>query len=215
MTENRYTDERYKRFFHTYDGDILKDFIAQHASKNKPDEVLDAMQKFSDTEQYMMHLPLEHGVILDEIVRTHKSARVLEIGGYCGYSAVRIARFLECGGTLTSMEKSKDSAPLMQWVTEYAGVSECVTIINKDAKVGIKDLRGVYDMVLLDHHKLHYQRDTEALLTRGLLADGCVIMADNVSRPNAKPFVDWALSHPQFERMPESVEDFLVVRYCA
>ena len=70
-------------------------YILKNTSPGDPQAVLDAMDHFGRHDQFLMNVGDEKGLILDAAVRQSKAGRALELGCYCGYSAVRIGRLLQ------------------------------------------------------------------------------------------------------------------------
>lgn len=63
---------------------------------------------------------------MDAVIREHGPSLVLELGAYCGYSAVRIARLLPPGGRLLTMEINPDFSAITQQMLNFAGVQDKV-----------------------------------------------------------------------------------------
>lgn len=63
---------------------------------------------------------------MDEVIRELGPSLVLELGAYCGYSAVRIARLLPPGGRLLTMELNPDFAAITQQMVGLAGLQDKV-----------------------------------------------------------------------------------------
>ncbi|MEE6527994.1 hypothetical protein FKM82_029824, partial [Ascaphus truei] len=62
------------------------------------------------------------GQILDALVLDIRPRCVLELGTYCGYSAVRIARLLPPGARLVTIEMNPHYAQVAREIFEYAGL---------------------------------------------------------------------------------------------
>lgn len=73
---------------------LLAEFITgNEALVGKIDSVIDAIDDFCE-KKWMMNLGSEKGGIVDAYLKGREIKKVLEIGGYCGYSALRFARAL-------------------------------------------------------------------------------------------------------------------------
>ena len=84
-------------------------YARANARPGDPDSVLAALDHFGREQAFLMNVGDRKGEILDAELRQARPARVLEIGAFCGYSAVRIARLLrEWDGTLRSIEASRE-----------------------------------------------------------------------------------------------------------
>jgi catechol O-methyltransferase len=71
----------------------------------------------------------ERGAILDGVIDRVAPKRVLELGAYGGYSALRIARRLPPGGHLYSVEFNATNAALARAILTHAGIADRVTIV--------------------------------------------------------------------------------------
>lgn len=102
---------------------------------------------------------------MDAIIREYRPSLVLELGAYCGYSAVRMARLLPPGARLLTMEMNPDYAAITQQMLNFAGLQDKVTILNGASQDLIPQLKKQHDvdtldMVFLDHWKDRYLPDT-------------------------------------------------------
>src|SRR3712207_7957293 len=86
---------------------------------------------------------------------------LLELGTYCGYSALRTARVMPEGARLVSIEFVADNARIARRVLDHAGVGDEVTIVvgTLGDGGGTADTlerehgfaKGTLDFVFLDH----------------------------------------------------------------
>ncbi|CAJ0936051.1 unnamed protein product [Ranitomeya imitator] len=113
------------------------------------------------------------GLILDNIVKASNPNLALELGTYCGYSAVRIARLLKPGARLFTVEFNPEYAAVAKQIVEFAGVNDKVQIIEGSTHNIIPQLKkkceiDTLDFVFVDHWKDKYTEDTKLLeLGRG------------------------------------------------
>lgn len=63
---------------------------------------------------------------MDAVIREYSPSLVLELGAYCGYSAVRMARLLPPGARLLTMEMNPDYAAITQQMLNFAGLQDQV-----------------------------------------------------------------------------------------
>lgn len=73
--------------------------------------------------------PFYSGLILDKILEEAKPSTSLELGTYCGYSAVRMARLLKPSARLLTIEFNPEFAAIAKQIIEFAGVQEKVPLI--------------------------------------------------------------------------------------
>ncbi|HME18116.1 MAG TPA: class I SAM-dependent methyltransferase [Nitrososphaerales archaeon] len=118
------------------------------------------------------------GAILDGVIRQHRPSTAVEVGTLVGYSAIRIARLLPQGGTLTCVELDPDMATIARANLRKAGLSERVEVMAGDAKEVLRKLQGPVDFVLVDAKKDEYMDYIRAF--EPLLRAGSVVVADNV-----------------------------------
>jgi catechol O-methyltransferase len=156
-------------------------FATQHATRGDPESVLSALDTYARGHRFLMNVGDEKGRILDEVVAAlGPGARVLELGCFCGYSAIRIARLLDDTGRVVSIEVDPESVRVATQMLELAGLSRRVEIQQGRASDLIPSLEGPFDLVFLDHWKDLYEPDLKLIESSGLLRAGSTIVADNV-----------------------------------
>ncbi len=156
-------------------------FVEEHARAGDPDGVISAMDEYARNKRFLMNVGKAKGAILEQALEDSGAVRVLELGGYCGYSAVRVAQHLTREGSkLVSVEKSPRFAEIAQRIVDYAGLSDRVEIIVGDAGDVIPHLEGPFDLVFIDHWKERYLPDLLLIEKHRLLHEGSVVVADNV-----------------------------------
>lgn len=159
----------------------VRDFVAVHARRGDPDDVLRAMDRFATERRFLMNVGPEKGPLVSELLaRLPERARVLELGAYCGYSAIMIASRLGPGGRLVSVEKDPTAAEVSRANVDHAGLGERVRVIRGASSEVIPTLEGTFDLVFLDHWKDLYEPDLRAIEEHRLLRPGSVVVADNV-----------------------------------
>ncbi|NXA39105.1 COMT methyltransferase, partial [Eudromia elegans] len=144
------------------------------------------------------------GKILDKTVEEVNPSIVLELGTYCGYSAVRIARLLKAGARLLTVEFNPEFAAIAKQMIEFAGVQDKVNILEGPSEEIIPQLKKKHevdtlDFVFLDHWKDRYSPDTILLQECNLLRKGTVLLADNVICPGAPEFLKYIRNNPRFQ----------------
>ncbi|WP_433673115.1 O-methyltransferase [Nocardia sp. CA-136227] len=174
-------------------------YVLAHGTVGDPDSVLAAYDGFARTRSMLVNVGDEKGLILDAAVRRASPASALELGGYCGYSAVRIGRALAPGARLVSVELNADNASIARTLLAHAGLSDRVTVVVGTIDDGgdtVKRLvsehgfgRGTLDFVFLDHDKKAYLPDLKTILEAGWLHPGSLAVADNVRIPGAPDYL--------------------------
>jgi hypothetical protein len=114
-------------------GDGREEALAQqveaHARQRDVDDVIRVIDDFCYHESIMMNVGDEKGEILDRAVQRTRPRRLLELGTYCGYSALRMVRVMPEEGRLYSIEFSAANAEIARRIWEHAGIGDRVTVL--------------------------------------------------------------------------------------
>jgi hypothetical protein len=102
--------------------EALARHVIAHARPGDLDDAIRAVDDFCYRQSIMMNVGDEKGEILDRAIARAKPRRLLELGTYCGYSALRSARAMPPGAHLTSIEFSAANAEIARRIWEHAGV---------------------------------------------------------------------------------------------
>jgi catechol O-methyltransferase len=184
-------------------------FARANARAGDPDSVLAALDRFGRERSFLMNVGDRKGEILDAEVRAARPARALEIGAFCGYSAVRIARLLrEWNGRLVSLEASPLNARVAREMVELAGLAPYVEVRHGKAEEAIPTLGAPFDLVFIDHWKDLYLPDLQRLEQHGLLRPGSVVVADNVGLFDASDYFAHVRGSGRYDsrNVPSTVE---------
>lgn len=178
-------------------------FVTERAPRGDLDAAIAAIDEFAYRHKFLINVGDEKGAILDAAVERARPMRMLELGAYVGYSALRTARKLPPGGKLYSVEFNADNAAITRRILEHAGVGDRVTVLHGYLGDGGKTVaalrdqhgfgKGTLDMVFVDHAKEAYLPDLQLILANEWLHAGSVLVADNVGVPGApeyKAFMD-------------------------
>jgi len=141
--------------------------------------------------------PLE-AMLLKQLVFMCAPRRVLEIGMFVGYGSVSM---LEGSSTtqVVSLEIDPYLPPWLRSCLTAAGKGDFCKrheIMVGPALDSLPKLTGQFDMVFVDANKAEYKRYVELILENKLLAEGGVIVCDNILY-NGYPYV-----HPHFDAQP-------------
>jgi len=144
----------------------LADHVLTHARPGDVDDALRVIDDFGRHYSYLINVGDEKGEILDHAVRRVRPRRILELGTYCGYSALRMVRVMSPNAHLYSVEFNPDNAEIARRIWIHAGINDRVTAIVGTLGDGGRTLRrlreehgfteGSLDFVFLDHHKDAY-----------------------------------------------------------
>jgi catechol O-methyltransferase len=106
------------------------------------------MDKFAVEKSMLVNVGDEKGELLDAAVRRTNPKRVLELGTYCGYSALRIARAAP-EAEVFSIELSPDNAEVAQHILAHAGVDDRVgCVVGTVGDGGVEYQTLIPDLVL-------------------------------------------------------------------
>ncbi|NXD07306.1 COMT methyltransferase, partial [Nothocercus nigrocapillus] len=182
----------------------ILNFVLQNAVRGDPSSVMDTIDKYCSQKEWAMNVGSEKGKILDKVVEEVNPSIILELGTYCGYSAVRIARLLKAGARLLTVEFNPEFAAIAKQMIEFAGVQDKVNILEGPSEEIIPQLKKKHevdtlDFVFLDHWKDRYSPDTILLQECNLLRKGTVLLADNVICPGAPEFLKYIRKNPHFQ----------------
>ncbi|NXX71013.1 COMT methyltransferase, partial [Spizella passerina] len=138
----------------------ILNFVLQNAVRGDPCSVLDTIDKYCSQKEWAMNVGDEKGKILDKTVQEANPSVALELGTYCGYSAVRISRLLKAGARLLTVEFN-----LIHMNGASMWEQSCVKLLEGPSEEIIPQLKKKYevdtlDFVFLDHWKDRYTPDT-------------------------------------------------------
>ncbi|MBB2992810.1 catechol O-methyltransferase [Mycolicibacterium iranicum] len=182
-------------------GDGREAACAAHVEANVApgdlDGVLDAIDAFAYEKATLVNIGDSKGRLLDAAVTRAAPGLVLELGTYCGYSALRIARQAP-SARICSVEFSAANAEVAQRIWRHAGVADrisCIVGTLGDGGVTLDTLAdhhgftdGSVDLVFIDHDKRAYLSDLRSILQRRWLHRGSIVVADNVGIPGAPAY---------------------------
>jgi catechol O-methyltransferase len=178
--------------------EALSQYVLAHARPGDLDDAIDAVDEFCYGQSYMINVGDEKGEILDAAIRRAAPRRLLELGTYCGYSALRTARAMPQGAHLTSLEFVAANALIARRILEHAGVADRVTVLHGtlgdggDTVAALESEHGFapesIDFVFMDHAKEAYLSDLKRILEADWLHAGSVVVADNVKFPGVPDY---------------------------
>ncbi len=89
----------------------------------------------------MMNVGQAKGKLVTDFVKKHKPKHTVELGAYCGYSAVKIGRELPNDGKMYSIELDPLNAAIATKVIEWAGLKNKIEVLIGVAKTRIPWLK--------------------------------------------------------------------------
>ena len=190
-------------------GDGREEALAQRVLTDaRPGDVDDAIRvvdEFAYGESFLINVGDEKGALLDAAIERVQPRLLLELGTYCGYSALRTARTMPAAAHLVSIEYVDANADIARRILDHAGVGDRVTIVvgslADDGSTASTLERehgfalGTLDFVFIDHDKDLYLPDLKRIVERGWLHQGSVVVADNVKFPGAPEYRKHMAAH--------------------
>mmetsp|Transcript_22646 Transcript_22646/g.37417 ORF Transcript_22646/g.37417 Transcript_22646/m.37417 type:complete len:280 (-) Transcript_22646:501-1340(-) len=159
--------------------------VIRSSTEGDPDSVLDAMDEFWDTyfngkgtTEWKLR-----GTALDKAIQSRPPQQAMELGTYCGYTAVRIGRLLPHGARLVSVEIEPLFAAIASKVVEHAGLRDSVTIeigsvMDRLPAIRSKGLEAPLNVLLLDHKVSEFLPDVQFLEANGMIDQSTAVLCD-------------------------------------
>ena len=159
----------------------VTEYVAAHATRGDPADVLRTMDRFAREERWLMNIGPDKGPLVAELAaRLPDAARVLEVGAYCGYSSIMLAAALGPKARITSIEISGTFVECARANVEVAGLGDRTAFLHGPSTEVLATMEGRFDLVFLDHWKDLYITDLQMMEQRGLVGPGTIVVADNV-----------------------------------
>ena len=144
------------------------------------DKLLKEIEEFTlnnHAHSNMLSGPLQ-GKLLEMFSKIIKPKNILEIGTFTGYSALCLAKGLQVGGYLHTIELRKEDAAIAQNYFAKSSHNEQIILHCGNALELIPGLKPEWDLIFIDADKTNYINYYELTLPR--LRNGGIILADNV-----------------------------------
>ena len=173
------------------------DYVVTNARRGDIGDVLAKIDEFAYQKSFLVNIGDENGRLLDAAVRRSDPRLAVELGTYCGYSALRMAAVAP-SARIVSVELSAANADVARRIWEYAGVADRITCVVGTIGDGGRTIdvlasehgvsAGALDFLFIDHDKNAYITDLLAIVDRGWLRRGAVVVADNVGFPGSPKY---------------------------
>jgi catechol O-methyltransferase len=184
---------------------VLAEYVVTHARPGDLDDTIRVIDQFSRDHSFLMNVGEEKGEILDRAVDRVRPRLLLELGTYCGYSALRTVRRMPANARLFSVEFNPANADIARRIFAHAGIADRVTVVVGTLGDDGQTLRslseehgfanGSLDLVFIDHDKDAYLPDLLRIEAEGWLHPGSVVVADNVKFPGAPAYRSYMADH--------------------
>jgi predicted O-methyltransferase YrrM len=117
------------------------------------------------------------GQVLSLLSKLIRPKSILEIGTFTGYSAICLAKGLEEGGKLITIEIDDELENIAKRYFEKAGIQNLIVQKIGPALEIIPTLKETFDLVFIDAHKPEYPAYYDAIIDK--VNKGGIIIADN------------------------------------
>jgi caffeoyl-CoA O-methyltransferase len=156
----------------------LEQYILDHTDPEG--DVLEELNRYTHVNILNPNMLAGHlqGKILEMISRMVNPARILEIGTYTGYSSICLAKGLQEGGELITIDRNDEISEVSLSYFKKAGVKDRIRQLNGDALALIPGIPGPFDLVYIDGEKEEYTAYYRAIFDK--VRPGGYILADNV-----------------------------------
>jgi predicted O-methyltransferase YrrM len=133
----------------------------------------------------------EAGRLLYALVRATRPGTVVEFGMSLGISAIHLAAAVRDNGSgrVVTTELSAAKVATAKKTFAETGLDDVITVLRGDALTTLADQDGPVEFVLLDGWKELYQPVIKLVEPR--LTSGALIVADNTSMDDTKPYLDY------------------------
>lgn len=118
------------------------------------------------------------GVVLEMLSHMIKPKQILELGTYTGYSAISLAKGLQAGGKLHTIDIDVYLQEMRDKYWEAAGMKDVIVQHHGEAAAVIPKIKGDFDLAFIDADKKNYSLYFDLLIDR--IPSGGFIIADNV-----------------------------------
>jgi catechol O-methyltransferase len=173
------------------------DYVIANARKGDIDDVIAKVDEFAYEKSFLINVGDEKGELLDAAVRRADPGLALELGTYCGYGSLRIARAAPTA-KVVSVELAAANAEVARRIWAHAGIEDrvnCVVGTIGDGGATLEALavehgftEGKLDLLFIDHDKAAYLTDLQSLLDRRWLHRGSIVVADNILIPGSPKY---------------------------
>ncbi len=156
----------------------LEKYILDHTDEE--DELLKELDRETNLNVLRPRMLSGHlqGKILEMLSKMVKPTSILEIGTYTGYSAICLAKGLQKGGQLHTIEINDELEEMSSRYFARAGLSCVIKQHTGDAREIIPKIKSNFDLVFIDGDKRDYLEYYNLIIEK--LNPGAFIIADNI-----------------------------------
>ncbi|HJT92024.1 MAG TPA: class I SAM-dependent methyltransferase [Mycobacterium sp.] len=150
-----------------------------------------AQERADALSEFYLPVSPEAGRLLYVLVRATRPGTIVEFGMSFGISAIHLASAVRDNGSgrIVTTELSAAKVATAKKTFAETGLDDVITVLQGDARQTLAGLDGSVEFVLLDGWKELYLPVIQLLEPR--LAPGTLIVADNTSMDDTKPYLDY------------------------
>ncbi|KAJ5784449.1 uncharacterized protein N7503_009661 [Penicillium pulvis] len=174
--------------------------------RGHPDKVLNLIEEFGQ-KYWFANVGRPKGDIVVSLIEELRPRKMIELGGYVGYSAILFGNAVRRHGgqQYISLELNPEFAAVANILIELAGLRDFVhTIIGRSDE----SLKRLYtsgevehvNLMFIDHYKPAYTTDVQLCEELGMIRPGSVLVADNVVFPGNPPYLKYVRSTVEEKR---------------
>jgi len=158
---------------------IVTPVVLDYLDVTRPpaDPLLAEMQAHGAREQIPI-LDAQSGALLHVLARAIGARRIVEVGTAIGVSTLQLARALPVDGELVSFEIDSERRDAAQAYLERDALQARIELRLQDARAGLAELTGPFDLAFLDGVKAEYDEYLDLVVP--LLRPGGLVVVDNV-----------------------------------
>lgn len=201
------------------------DYTLKHSSNT--DELLREIHTKTiqdHAEAHMLSGPVQ-GTFLTMLSKMIKPKRILEVGTFVGYSAICLAKGLEEGGVLHTIEKREQDAELSKHYIERSQYKHNIIVHTGEASTIIDTLKEDWDLIFIDADKTGYLTYYQQLIEKvrpgtWFIFDNVLfhgeVLKENITGKNVKAitaFNDFIREDDRVEQVMLTIRDGITLLY--
>jgi predicted O-methyltransferase YrrM len=150
-----------------------------------------AQERADALSEYYLPVTPAAGRLLYSLVRASRPTTIVEFGMSLGISAIHLAAGVRDNGAgrVVTTELSAAKVTAAKKTFAETGLDDLITVFEGDALATLQGVDGPVDFVLLDGWKEMYLPVLKLLEEQ--LSAGSLIVADNTSMDDTKPYLDY------------------------
>ncbi|MDZ7714989.1 MAG: class I SAM-dependent methyltransferase [Balneolaceae bacterium] len=175
--------------------DLVHKEIEHYAIEHTTEESELINELVSAASQQLDHIDMLSGKMVGQflamMIKISNASRVLEVGTFAGYSALKMAEALPEDGEIITCEYNERYEKLARSFFDKSDHGHKVVLKMGDAVKTIPTLRGTFDFSFLDADKVNYPKYYDLIMP--ILKPGGILVVDNV-------FWDGSVLNPNDEK---------------